>query len=89
MLGGSFIDRKHKRVHDRMTSQCLVHAVAGDQRTDRHLDTDTDVRATSPSTAQPFVPGCSFSSSGVGDLGTTLVGRRVAFTCVPKSYRCA
>ena len=33
-----------------MTGQSLVEAVAGDARTDRHLDSCIDVRATS----QPF-----------------------------------
>ena len=55
--GGSLVDRKHKRVHSRMTDQGLVDAVAGDRRTDRHLDTGIDVPATSPSSAEPFFPG--------------------------------
>ena len=45
--GSSLVERKHKRVHNRMTG--LVDAVAGDPRTDRHLDTDIDVRVTSQS----------------------------------------
>ena len=51
--GGSLGGRKHERVRRRMTGQCpttgqrLVDAVAGDQRTDRHHDTDIDVRVTS------------------------------------------
>ena len=32
-----------------MSGQCLVDAVAADQRTDGHVDTDIDVRVTSSS----------------------------------------
>ena len=49
--GGS--DRKHERVRSRMTSQGLVDAVAGDPRTDRHLDVDIDARLTNHFAAQP------------------------------------
>ena len=37
-----------------MTSQGLVDAVAGDPRTDRHLDVDIDARLTNHFAAQPF-----------------------------------
>ena len=44
--GGSLADSKHNRVQGRMTGQGLVDTVAGDQRTDRHLDTGIDVCVT-------------------------------------------
>ena len=56
--GGSHVGLKQERVRRRTTGQCittgqrLVNAVAGDQNTDRYLDTDIDVRVTS----QPCFP---------------------------------
>ena len=56
--GGSLVARKHERVWMGMTHRCsaavqrLVDAVTRDQSTDRHLDTDIDVRVTS----QPRFP---------------------------------
>ena len=45
--GDCLVNRKRKRVHSRTTGQCLVGAVAGDLRTDPHLDADIYVRVTS------------------------------------------
>ena len=90
--------RQRLRVHKRTTSQCpktgqcVVDSVASDQSTDRHLDADIDVPATSQSSAQPFFlggklaprrtssrPSCraAFPSNDV-DLGRTHVGSNVA-----------
>ena len=48
--GGSLVERKHERAHSRMAGQRLVETVAGDPRSDRHLDTAIDVRVA----RQPF-----------------------------------
>ena len=45
--GGSLVELKHELVHSRRTDQILVEAVAGDPRTDRHLDTAIGDRVTS------------------------------------------
>ena len=56
---GSLVGCNHERVRRQIvgrrptTGQRLVDAVTGDQSTDRHLDTDINVRATS----QPCFPG--------------------------------
>ena len=47
MLEAVLMAAKHKRVRTRTTGQRLVDVVAGDQSTDRHSDTDIDIRVTS------------------------------------------
>ena len=70
---GTSLGRYHQRVRSRMLGQRLVDAVAADQRTDGHLDTDIDVRVTSKS----IFPMLTSASSRIvelrGDLGAECI----------------
>ena len=76
--GGSLVELKHELVHSRRTDQILVEAVAGDPRTDRHLDT-VDVRVTS----QPFFfPGREASANALSSRA-----QETSCECVDVSLR--
>ena len=64
--GGSFFGRKRERARRRMKCQSLVEVVAGDPCSDRHLDTNIDVRVTSQSTAQSFFLGWEAGADALG-----------------------